>query len=84
MRTNYPAGYVIPDKITTGPDGNLWFTESNTNQIGKFSPANNKITEYNVPLSGTTNTNPDGIAVGPDGNLWFTEGTDDESASSLR
>jgi len=75
MRTNYPAGYVMADKITTGPNGNLWFTESNTNQIGKFSPVNNKITEYNVPLSGTTNTNPDSIAVGPDGNLWFTEGS---------
>ena len=67
MRTNYPAGYVMADKITTGPDGNLWFTESNTNQIGKFSPVNNKITEYNVPLSGTTNTDPDSITVGPDG-----------------
>jgi virginiamycin B lyase len=76
MRTNYPAGYVMADKITTGLDGNLWFTESNTNQIGKFSPANNKITEYNVPLSGTTNTNPDSITVGPDGNLWFTEGSE--------
>jgi streptogramin lyase/ABC-type dipeptide/oligopeptide/nickel transport system permease subunit len=76
-RTNYPAGYVMADKITTGADGNLWFTESNTNQIGKFSPVNNKITEYNVPLSGTTNTNPDSITVGSDGNLWFTEGTDD-------
>ena len=76
-RTNYPAGYVMADKITTGPDGNLWFTESNTNQIGEFSPVYNKITEYNVPLSGTTNTNPDSITVGPDGKLWFTEGTDD-------
>jgi streptogramin lyase/ABC-type dipeptide/oligopeptide/nickel transport system permease subunit/ABC-type dipeptide/oligopeptide/nickel transport system permease component len=78
MRTNYPAGYVMADKITTGPDGNLWFTESNTNQIGKFSPANNKITEYNVPLSGTTNTDPDSITVGPDGNLWFTEGSENQ------
>ena len=68
----------MADKITTGPDGNLWFTESNTNQIGKFSPVNNKITEYNVPLSGTTNTDPDSITVGPDGNLWFTEGSENQ------
>ena len=69
IRTNYP------DRITVGADSCLWFTETNTNQIGKFSPLNGKITEYNIPLSGRTNTNPQGITPGPDDNLWFVEGT---------
>jgi len=27
-----------PTDITTGPDGNLWFTESNGNRIGQITP----------------------------------------------
>ena len=41
-----------------------------TNQIGKISPINGKITEYPVP---TKSAGPDSITVGLDGNLWFTE-----------
>jgi streptogramin lyase len=25
-------------RIAVGPDGNLWFTEYNTNQIGRVTP----------------------------------------------
>jgi len=34
--------------ITSGPDGNLWFTELFTNKIGKISLKDGKITEYVV------------------------------------
>ncbi len=34
--------------IVTGPDGNLWFTESGTSKIGKITPAG-VITEYPTP-----------------------------------
>src|SRR5262249_56662781 len=61
-----PGGQV--NGITTGPDGNLWFTEANFNVIGRITPAG-VITEV-VANVGTT---PDEITTGPDGNLWFTE-----------
>ena len=62
-----PGSY--PFFIAAGPDGNLWFTENGTNQIGKITTAGT-ITEYAVP---TSNSGPSGITGGPDGNVWFTE-----------
>jgi streptogramin lyase len=58
-----------PAGITSGPDGNLWFTERGGNRIGKITPAG-VITEFPLPNAGS---GPDGIVTGPDGNLWFTE-----------
>jgi streptogramin lyase len=63
-----PSQYSLPDKIVTGPDGNLWFTEQNTEAIGRIDTSGN-ITEF--PIS-QPNSYPGGIALGPDGNLWFT------------
>ena len=55
--------------ITTGPDGNLWFTDSGAHQVGRITPAGAYL-EFPVP-------NPDAfltqIVTGPDGNLWFSE-----------
>ena len=58
-----------PEGITAGPDGNLWFTEHDGNQVGRITP-NGKITEFPLP---TANSGPKGITAGSDGNLWFTE-----------
>src|SRR5207249_2283249 len=55
--------------ITAGPDGNLWFTESAGNQIGRITTAG-VVSEFAVP---TANSSLVGITVGPDGNLWFSE-----------
>ena len=55
--------------ITSGPDGNLWFTEQTANKIGRITTAG-VVTEYNVPTGGS---GPYGITLGSDGNLWFTE-----------
>src|SRR5262249_57063243 len=64
-----------PGSIATGPDGNLWFTESNHNivtgifsQIGRITPSG-VVTEF--PLAPATF--PGAIIAGPDGNLWFTQ-----------
>ncbi len=69
--------YSLPAKanvldITTGPDGNLWFTSATpSGKIGKITPSGT-ITEYALPAG----SYPIGIVTGPDGNLWFTnEGT---------
>src|SRR5215472_10640264 len=64
-----------PVGITAGPDGNLWFTESLGNKIGRITPAGN-IMEFPLPRgcpSFTGSCLPSGIVAGPDGNLWFTE-----------
>src|SRR4051794_10574312 len=58
------------DSITTGPDGNLWFTEQNAGRIGKMSPAGAMLNEYSLFVSGTA---LGAITTGPDGNVWFTE-----------
>ena len=58
-----------PYSITTGPDGNVWFTENNTNVIGKVTPTGT-FTQYSLPDGAMR---PIFITNGPDGNLWFTE-----------
>ena len=64
-----PTANARPYTIVAGPDGNLWFTESNAAQIGRITP-DGVITEYPVP---TAASGPYGIAVGADGDIWFTE-----------
>jgi virginiamycin B lyase len=76
-----------PYQMTIGPDGNLWFTESAANRIGRIMlttslpgapPQTVSVSEYCLtpstqpPPENTTN-DPFGITAGPDGNVWFTE-----------
>ena len=58
-----------PKGITTGAEGNLWFTEWNTSKIGKITPTGS-VTEYQLPAK----SYPGNITLGPDHNLWYTEG----------
>jgi len=69
--TEFPLSYTaggpgVPEFITTGPDGALWFTGDYIDRI----TTSGVVTEYPVPthISGLK-----GITVGPDGALWFTE-----------
>src|SRR5262249_26112099 len=55
--------------IRPGPDGNLWFTEPDVNEIGRITPAG-QITLFAVPTAGSQ---PAAITAGPNGNMWFTE-----------
>ena len=64
-----PTAGSFPNGILLGPDGNMWFTESVGNRIGRITPTGS-ITEFQIP---TLASGPRGIAAGPDGNLWFTE-----------
>jgi streptogramin lyase len=71
--TEYPvptANSALWYGIATGPDGNIWFTETSTNKIGSINPTNNLFNEYVIP---TPSSSPRGITTGPDGNLWFVE-----------
>jgi virginiamycin B lyase len=56
--------------ITSGPDGNLWFTENQYNLVGMINPTTHAISAFSTP---TTGSGPMGITAGPDGNVWFTE-----------
>jgi streptogramin lyase len=59
----------FPTTITPGPEGNLWFTESFGNRVGRISTSG-AVTEFSgLPPEST----PDGIVAGPDGDLWVTE-----------
>jgi streptogramin lyase len=58
-----------PNGIAAGPDGALWFTESNANKIGRITTSGT-ITEFGIP---TPSSGPFYIAAGPDGALWFSE-----------
>ncbi len=61
--------------ITSGPDGNLWFTEGaadTTDTIGRLTPAGS-FTAFPLPTDGSDGSRPRSITAGPDGNLWFTE-----------
>jgi virginiamycin B lyase len=58
-----------PSNITAGPDGNLWFTEPDSNEVGRITPAG-QITLFAVPTPGSF---PTGIAAGSNGNVFFTE-----------
>ena len=63
------TGQSNPTVITPGPDGNLWFTETSGNRIGRITPTGS-ITEFPLPTPGSL---PSGITTGPDRSLWFTE-----------
>jgi streptogramin lyase len=67
-----PTANAVPYGITTGPDGNLWFTERGADKVGMINPASHAISEF---VLGTTGNAPEQITTGPDGNLWFTEYT---------
>ena len=55
-------------RITTGPDGALWFTEGPFDSIGRITTSG-VVTHYPLPTKGGY---PYGITSGPDGALWFT------------
>ncbi len=68
--TEYPTPTPVSDPwgITSGPDGALWFTEANADQIGRIDPTTHAITEYYISHGSA----PGEITSGPDGALWFT------------
>jgi len=68
ITTRYTDSSIdVPDGITTGPDGALWFTDFGTDSIGRIS-TDGTVTNFTDPAIGF----PDEITSGPDGALWFT------------
>ncbi len=60
----------FPYGITSGPDGNLWYTDTNARSIGRMSTAGVPV-EFSFPINPSTQS-PSAITTGPDGNIWFT------------
>lgn len=55
--------------IVSGPDGNLWFIESNTRAVGRIS-TDGKIAEFPIAAESFLKD----LSFGADGNLWVLEG----------
>lgn len=77
----YPlAAGTFANAMTTGPDGNLWFTGTNnfTGEltVGKMTPTG-EATEYSSGVGGSVSGSQGSLVSGPDGNLWFVEGAAD-------
>ena len=71
--TEFTSGITAdstPWGITAGPDGNLWFTESNASQVARITTAG-AVTEFSAGI--TANSYPGEITLGSDHNLWFPE-----------
>jgi streptogramin lyase len=63
----------LPDEargISPGPDGQVWFTLLDTNQVGAIDPKTDQVSLFFIPTPGTF---PFGITEGPGSTLWFTE-----------
>ena len=55
-----------PQRIATGPDGNVWVTLAGA-KLARVQP-DGTVTEFPLPA---TTAGAEGIATGPDGNLWI-------------
>src|SRR5947208_3201731 len=59
-----------PLGITTGPDGNLWFTDVGASMIATINPSGTGLAEFKT---NTGAASPVAITKGPDNRIWFTE-----------
>jgi len=62
------SGVGANNELTQGPDGNVWVTLDQANDIARITPTG-QVTEYDA----VNIANPVGITSGPDGKLWVTQ-----------
>jgi streptogramin lyase len=80
--TNFPVSaptadpYEVPSRVTVGPDGNLWFTESDeTNaegQLGELDATTHAVSLFPAISPSSPYLLATDIISGPDASLWFT------------
>ena len=71
--TEFSSGLAAncnPRGITSGPDGNLWFTDYDGGAIGRIIPSG-VFTVFSIGL--TANSGPQGITTGPFGSIHNAE-----------
>jgi len=68
-----PRPDAAPHDEVFDADGNVWYSDFNTQYIGKLDPKSGVVTEYEIPMR-----RPNGVAQGglqvefdPEGKLWF-------------
>jgi len=78
--TNYITEYKIPTActqplaITTDASGSVWFTESNTGNLGTFDPTTKTFHEFsNLEWQKGEKSMMWGIQSASDGNIWFSD-----------
>jgi virginiamycin B lyase len=62
----------VHHQMAAGPDGNVWFRDTQAKKIGYITPAG-AVTEFALPPGDAMAT---GITAGPDGNIWYTDAYD--------
>ena len=65
-----PTPNSAPHDIVVDSSGIVWFTEINTNKIGRFDPKTEQFSEFDIP---TPSSRPHGLVSDDNGNIWFTE-----------
>ncbi len=58
--------------MTSGPDGNIWFTLPSSNQIGAVTTGGAMVHTFTLP---TAASNPSKMVSGPLSSVWFMEPT---------
>ncbi len=66
-----PAG-AAPGGITSGPNGELWFTELIAGHVDSMTTAGTVTNQFTAP-GNLESEYPARVVQGPDGNLWFAE-----------
>ena len=59
---------ALPWRFTAGPDGNVYYTDFGSGEIGRITPSG-VVTQFAMPPG----VAPASIVTGPDGNLWFSD-----------
>lgn len=73
-----PTECTQPLAIEVDPDGNVWFAETNTGRIARFSPDTELFNEYdNVYWPPGGRSMVWGMDYLPDGSLWYTDEAND-------
>jgi virginiamycin B lyase len=64
-----PPGYSRPAFVAIDANGNVWFTEPDSDAIGELNPQNLNWNQWKVPAGSA----PFDLTFDKNGNLWFTE-----------
>lgn len=64
-----PSGYSSPLFVVVDADGNLWFSQPNSDAIGEYNPQTAAWSQWHTKRGST----PYDLVFDTRGNLWFTE-----------
>ena len=69
QNVNEPAGYSSPLFVAVDKDGDVWFTQPDTDAIGEFAPQSQNWNQWLLAKG----SEPYDLIFDSAGNLWFTE-----------